>query len=508
MSLPDNFISRIIGYSFFPAPGGGVPENLPQRIAVFGEGNTADQAGFDTAPFPFTTAKQVGDKYGYGSPLHQQARILRPQNSNVLGGVKTVVYPQIEEVAAAATVATLGVTGTATANAKHFLVVNGRKSLDGKPYSYSVVSGDTDAIVRQKIIDAISAVQGAPCTAVENATDIDFTSKWKGETSADLSIEIDVDGNSAGMVYAAVSVVAGTGVADIQTSLDLFGSVWNTIVTNPYGSEAATLAIYETFNGVPDKENPTGRYNATNFKPFICLTGLKLSTEAALIAITDAAARKDQVTHEFAQAPNSKAWECEAAANLAVTFASQWQEDPHSTNGGVSYRDMPISSDGDIGEMKDYLVRNELAQKGCSTVSLVNEKYKVEDPFTTYHPEGENPPAYRKSRSLNIHWNVEYQWRIIVETSIQGKTILKDGEASTVDNTIALKMVKQLVISHNKNLNLKALITDLEFADDSITVSLGSNPSRLDIKRGYKITETADVISTEAEVSFFVSQTI
>jgi phage tail sheath gpL-like len=198
-------ISRIVGYAIKKGNFQTVTPYLPQRIAILGEANTANQSGLTVAPFEFTTAREVGIKYGYGSPLHQMARILRPVNSTGVGGIPTVIYPQISDAGATATVIKAGITGTATANVTHYIVISGRDGLDGEFYAINIALGDNAAAVEAKIIAAVNGVLGCPVTAADNSGDIDFTTKWEGVSSAEVNISYDTNGNAAGLVYAEIS---------------------------------------------------------------------------------------------------------------------------------------------------------------------------------------------------------------------------------------------------------------------------------------------------------------
>lgn len=502
-AISQDRVSRVLGYKIKKANFRPDTPYLPQKIAILGEANNANQAGLDTTPFEFISAKEVADKFGYGSPLHQMARILRPVSGGMIGGIPTIIYPQISDVGATATMIKLGiaVATTVTENATHKLIINGRNNIDGISYAFDVVKGDVQADVQQRVIDIIAGVLTAPVTAVANLTDIDITTKWNGISSTEFNIEVDVQNKPAGVIYSEISKTDGAGVVNIVTSLDLFAENWNTLVLNPYGD--SKWEDLENFNGVPDPDAPTGRYNPIQFKPFVALSGSVLSTKAALIALTDASARKSQVTNVLCPAPNSKGFTWEAAANMAVTHILIAQDMPHLGNGNKAYPDMPIPIDENIGDFADYENRDYLVKRGCGTVLLKADKYFVQDFVTTYHPNGENPPKFRKVRDLNIDWNIGFGWLMIMERDIQDKALVGDDSAVRVDNTISPKQAKQLVISFiNEKVGL-ALINDAAFSEDSIEVGVNqTNPARLDVFFRYKRTSTADIVSADVEVDF------
>lgn len=496
-------VSRVVGYKLKPGNFDNNTPNLPQRIAILGEANDANQAALETTPFEFISAGEVGEKYGYGSPLHQIARILRPVSGNLVGGIPTVIYPQISNVAATETTIKIGVAvaTSVTENATHKIIINGRDSIDGSSYDVNLVKGDLAAAVRQKIIDAITNVLYAPVTAELNVDDIDIKTKWNGATSAELNVSIDVGDKPAGVVYSEISKTDGTGAVDIVTSLNLFGENWNTMVLNPYGSDA--WDDLEQFNGVPDKDNPTGRYNPVAFKPFVAYTGLTESDKDNLAAITNASARKSQVTNAVCPAPNSDGFSWEAAANVIALTALIAQDSPHLGNGNKGYFDMPVPTDEDIGDFADYDGRDFLVKKGCSTVLLKNGVYTIQDFVTTYHPDGEMPPKFRKVRDLNIDWNIAFGWLLIMERDVQDKAIIGNDNPVRVGGTISPKQGKQLLISYISDKASLALINDVAFSEESIQVGVNAtNPARLDFFFKYKRTSTADIVSTDAEVDF------
>ncbi len=171
-------LSRVSGYEINKGFFTNETPNLPQIIAIFGEANTANQSGLTTTKKEVTSAKEAAQLYGYGSPIHQMMRILRPLSGDGVGGIPTVVFPQISSESATETEREWTVTGTATANATHKVIVNGRDGLDFQFYDFNVVVGDTATVVAGKIKDAINGVLSAPCSANNTAGVVTITSKW------------------------------------------------------------------------------------------------------------------------------------------------------------------------------------------------------------------------------------------------------------------------------------------------------------------------------------------
>ncbi|MEN9914208.1 MAG: Flavobacterium phage, partial [Bacteroidota bacterium] len=358
-------LSRTTGYAIQRGKFNNDTPYLPQRIAILGEANTSNQSGLTVNPIEVTSAAEAGALFGYGSPIHSVMRILRPLSGDGVGGIPTIVYPQISDVGASATTRTWTVTGTATANTTHKVIVNGRDGLDYKGYDVNIATGNTPTVIAGKIKDAINSVTNAPCTATSALGVVTITSKWKGATSAELYIAFDLGTISAGLSYSQTATVNGAGVVSLAPTLALFGDEWNTLVINTYGT--AQFDTLEAFNGVPNDVAPTGRYAGLIYKPFTAIWGSVLSDKTALATITDNASRISQVTNALAPAPNSKGFTWEAAANGAYLAAIVYNNTPHIDISNFAYPDMPVPSDGNIGDMRDYVNRDFLVKKGCST---------------------------------------------------------------------------------------------------------------------------------------------
>lgn len=498
-AIPDSLKTRAVGYQTLNRTFSTQTTNLPMRVALLGEPNTANVSTLDTAPFIPTSLKQVGDKYGFGSPLYQMARILLPVYGGGISSLPIVIYPQAPASGATATSIVLGiaVASTVTKTITHTLRIAGRDNIDGARYDFTVTEGMNTAAVVGALTDCINNVLSAPVTAVAGTGISTVTTKWKGLTSAQLQIEIDTNGDAAGIVYSETSRTDGTTTPSITDALGLFGNEWNTLICNSY-SVATIYAELEVANGTP--ESNSGKYTTTTFKPFLAIAGYTEDTATTLAAITNATARQDQVTNVFATAPNSKGMDYEAAANAIVLAASIANETPHLGIAGKSYPDMPVPLDGNIGDMATLENRNYLMLRGCSTVLLENGKYTVQDFVTTYAPSGEIDPKFRYVRDVIVDWNIGYGWKIIVIRDIQDKAVVKDGSAVRVGDVTSPRQTKALLIGYLKECEAIALINDSQYSIDSSSVTVST--SRLNVFFQYKRTSTANQVSTDAAVDF------
>lgn len=473
---------------------------LPQRIAILGQANTANQSGLTIDPVEVTSANQAGELFGFGSPIHRAVSILRPLSGDGVGGIPTIVYPQVSG-ASSQTSRVWTVTGTASANATHFVVVNGRDSIDFKSYAVNIVNGDTATIIAGKIKDAVNAVLGAPCSAVNALGVVTFTSKWSGLTSAELNISFSLNGNSAGISYSETSSTNGSGDVDLSATLALFSDEWNTIVINTYGQ--SKFSQLEDFNGVPNDVNPTGRYSGLIFKPFIAYAGSVVAGKDALALITNNSSRITQVTNVLCVAPNSKNFSFEVAADTVLGLAPILQNQPHLDESSIVYGNITLPTDGNIGDMKDYNNRDFLLKKGCSTVMVKKGQFSVQDLVTTYHPEGEVPLQYNYVRNLNIDFNVAFKYKSLEALNLTGKTIAADNQNVFVSGVIKPKEWKSIVFGLFDELAEIGLIVDPEFSKRSVVVNVSTiNPNRFETTFSYKRTGTVRIASTTAKAGF------
>lgn len=495
--------SRVFGYQINKGFFNETAQNLPIVIAVLGEANTANQGTLSTDKKQVTSAKEAAELYGWGSPIHQQIRILRPVGSEGVGGIPTIVFPQISDGGATATEHEWTVTGTATDNATHTLVIAGRRSVDFQNYSFSVAKGDTPTIIAGKMRDAINGVLSSPATATAALGVVTITTKWEGATSAKLVTNVDNNAIAAGLTYSQTSATNGAGTINLAATFAQFGEDWINVVLNPYGDDDTILTALEDFNGIPDDENPTGLYVGRVFTPFVALFGSTLDDKDDLAAITDAAARIGEVTNVLCPAPKSDGLPSEASANACALFAKIAQNNPELDVNDKGYPDMPVPDNGLIGDLSDYENRDFLVKKGCSTVILENGVYKIQDFVTTYHPQGETPLQYAYVRNLIVDWNVKDGYSSLERIHVADHVLLESGQVSGAPKTVTPKQWKAVLFDYLDDLAVRALIREPGFSKNSLGVIISEvNPDRFETAFSYKRTGIGRIGSTTVKAGF------
>lgn len=492
--------SRVSGYKIKKGYFQNETPNLPQIIAILGEANDTNQSSISTDKREVTSAEEAGRIYGYGSPIHQIMRILRPVDSDGVGGIPTIVFPQLKEEGATKTEIVFAITGTSSKSSTHSIRIAGRENLDFQSYNFSISKNDTAAMIAQKIVDVINKNLSCPVSAtVVSTNSVSIKTKWSGKTSAELQVGLNNNADNSGITYSQTTRTDGSGSVDILDALNQFQNDWITCVINPYKDDV--FEFLEQFNGTP--EQSSGRYSPNVFKPFMSFSGYTDSSVENLVSLTDNEDRQNQVTNVICPAPNSEGFTWEAAANVVRLFARIMQDSPESDINGMSYPDMPSPLNSDIGGMSEYNNRDLLIKKGCSTVIFNKGSYEVQDLVTTYHPEGENPLQFNYCRNLNLDWNVYDAYNILEKSKLRDKVLIKNDQLTESKNAIKPKEWKAVLYDLFDNLGQRALINEPSFSKNSLQVQVPSdNPNRFNTYFKYKRTGIARIESTTAEAGF------
>ncbi len=158
-----NNVSRAAAYGLEAGVDTNNSALLPQKIAVIAEMNTANQAT-PLTPTVITSLKKAAELYGYGSPMYQGLREIVGNTTN-----EVTAFPVLEAVSATPKTDNITVSGTATANTTHTLLIEGKSGTDFGSYDINVVTGDTAATVAGKIETAINETLACPLSAVSGA---------------------------------------------------------------------------------------------------------------------------------------------------------------------------------------------------------------------------------------------------------------------------------------------------------------------------------------------------
>jgi phage tail sheath gpL-like len=491
--------SAVVGYKITKGNFALSTPNLPQRIAILSEANTDHQTGLDLTPFQANSVSDVAARLGAGSPGYLAMRILTPLQGGGLSGIPIWIYPVASASGATATVSSITIGSTAQLNATHIIRIAGRESLDGQSYSVNILKNDAPPAICAKYVAAINAVYGSPVIAtIVTGNILTLTSKVKGTASV-FKVYVNVNGNTAGVTYSIVTV-AGTLTGDVATALGKFQGDWNTIVINPY-NDATTLSLLESINGRPDPVNPTGRYSAITFKPFISFYSVQDSDPMSGEA-TDIATRLNDCTNVFCPAPNTFITPIEVAANVAVLVAQTAQNTPNLDVNDMAYPDAPVY--GALGSFYDYNYRDSCVKAGISTVDMSGSDLIVKDLVTTYNPTDEITPQFKYVRNLMLDWNIRYGYRLLEQVNVINHTLVPDGTVVIAENTISPAQWKGILHSMFDDLADRGLIADASFSKDSLTVGISqSNPDRFETFFRYKRTGIARICSTTAEAGFY-----
>ena len=112
-AVDQSAVARVLGIeTLFQDLRAGQVTFLPQRVVLLGQGATASTYSLDKRQV--TSALEVGETYGFGSPLHLAALQLLPVNGGGLGTVPLTILPLADD--ASGTTADGDISGVGTMN--------------------------------------------------------------------------------------------------------------------------------------------------------------------------------------------------------------------------------------------------------------------------------------------------------------------------------------------------------------------------------------------------------
>lgn len=460
---------------------------LPQRVAVVGQGNTA--ATYSTDKVQLSSALDVANTFGFGSPLHLAALQLFPNNGDGVGTIPVTFYPLVDDGSAVAAAGDITPSGAATGAASFRVRVN---NILSEPFV--VASGDSVAVITAAITAAMASTLELPVTAADGTTTVNLTSKWAGESANDLYVEVVATSeDNSGITFAITQPVGGLVNPDISAALAQVGNVWETMVLNCLNvSDTTTLDLYSTFG--------EGRWGALVRKPLVVFSGETSTTVAAAITVPDA--RKTDRTNAQLVAPGSNDLPFVVAARQLARIAVRANNNPPFDYGSLPADGLTPGADGD---QWTYPERDQAVKGGSSTVEVKDSVVNVADVVTFYHPTGDPTPAYRYVVDIvklqNILFNLDLEF---AKTEWDGAPLIPDNQPTVNPSAKKPKTAVAAVSAILDSLGLNAIISDPETAKARTFAEIDAgNPKRLNLTTTVQLSGNTNIKSIDLNFGFF-----
>lgn len=456
---------------------------LPQQVAVIGSGSTL-ATYTPNVPVSFTSAAAVGTTYGFGSPLHLAVLELLPPNGDGLGTIPMTVYP----LAASGTAATFTITAAGTLNTDQTYTVTINGVTTGP---IALTTADTTTTAATAISDAITAALNVPVTSASAIAVVTTTAKAGG--SWGNGVDIAVNGTIDGMTFTVAVGVTGASNPSVQPALDQITNKWETMIVNCWEStDAPNLNLYQTFGD--------GRWGVLIKKPLVVTTGTVETVVATLTGIGDG--RKTDRVNSLAVVPGSTNLPLQLAARQVARIAPIANNNPPLDYGGQSLTGITPGADGD---QFPYVDLNTLVKAGISTTELIDGIATMSDTVTFYHPDGEDPPAFRYVVDIVKLQNIIFNLNVIFESAEwNGAPLIPDDQPTTNRDARKPKDAISVVAQMLDGLGLLAIISDPAAAKALISAVINSlNPKRLDLSVTVQLSGNANVISIDLLFGFF-----
>ena len=487
MSVSPSAISRVTGVAVkFKNFNTGNVQMLQQRLAVIGVGNHG--VTYTTEKYECQgNASEIGDKYGYGSPLYLAALQLFPLVGKG-AGFPVTFYPLAEGSGAVQATGKIEIEGTATEAGSAKIVIGGQKT------TIAIASGDTKTEIFAKIKDGIDGVLAMPVTAANGDDALTLTSKAAGEVGNLIKTRIECAVN--GLTFTVTQLTGGVKDPDVTPALDKIGEIW----------ETAILPCFDYKN--KDRLDTTmlyckGRIDDLEKKPVLCYWGCT-DDYATRTAVTDA--RPDDWCNPLLVSVGSSELPYVVGAKFLVDdILTTANENPAQ---GYKGKAEGLEA-GDDSLQENYNTRNVSVMKGSSTNIKSGNVAELNDVVTMYHPASEGKyPSRRYVVDIIKLMNIIYNVRLIMEADeLKGAPLVEDATVTSNKTAIQPKTVKTWFLNLAKSLADKAIIQDVETTKNGLEVAIDSeNPKRLNVTFPVKLSGNVEVTSTDIYFGFYVGK--
>lgn len=485
MGVDASAIARVVGIeTAFLNLRGGQAAQLPQQVVLIGQG--AILATYPLTPFVATSAAQVGDTVGFGTPLHLAALMLLPTNGDGLGTVPLTVIPmEADPASGAVSAGDITPTGTQVGTANYTVTIAGIESAP-----FQVLDGDAGTDLEARIATAINANVNMPMIATAGVDVVDLASKWEGLSANDMTVV--VNGPSNGITFAITQPAGGLDTPDVSAALANITTVWQTLIVNCLQlGDSSVLDLYSAFG--------EGRRGPLVKKPLVVVTGSQESSATAT-AITDL--RKSDRTNSVVPAYGCPNLPCQIAARAVARMATQANNNPPVDYGGAQLTGLVPGPDA---SQETYTQNDASVKAGASTTSVVDGVIVLLDTITMHHPDSQDPPAYRYVVDIvkvsQVIFNLDV---IFVSPEWDGAPLIPDDQATTNSAARKPKDAKAAVNAMIDSLALAAVLSDPATAKKlTIAVIDSGNPKRLNVTITVQVSGNANIISIDLNFGFF-----
>lgn len=494
MGVDKSAVARVLGIEtkFQPAAGGGT--FLPMRIYVVGQGATG--ATYSLDKFRATSHAAVGDRVGYGSPLHRVARRLFPDSGDGVGSIPVTFAPLLDDSAGQEAIGLIVPTGDAQGRGSLSLVVSNTRTPP-----IPVEDSEPIQVICQKIVQAVNEVLEIPVRAqlANEGVAVALLAKWRGPTGN--AIHVDIESNISGVTFAITQPSGGEdGPAPnaVTAALARMGNVWETLVLNCQDIEAS---------GVLDaiQEHGEGRWGTLVRKPYVAFTGSTVTAAVDAIGVSDQR-RADRINCQLV-APGSKDLPFDVAARQLARIARVANNNPPKDYGSQKATGLVPGPDE---HQWDYVERDLAVKGGSSTIEVKDGVVNIADVVTFHHPTGVPTPPYRYVvdiiKVMNALFNLDVAFS---REEWDGAPMIEDDQATENPAAKTPAMAKGVVFGILDFLALQAIISDPDAAKARCEASISTqNPKRLNLRVPIKISGNTNIISADLLWGFHFGQSV
>ena len=487
MSVSPSAISRVTGVAVkFKNFNTGNVQMLQQRLAVIGVGNHG--VTYTTEKYECQgNASEIGDKYGYGSPLYLAALQLFPLVGKG-AGFPVTFYPLAEESDAVQATGKIEIEGTAIEAGSAKIVIGGQKA------TIAIASGDTKDQLYIKIKDSIDSILAMPVTVNADNESLILTSKAAGEVGN--LIKTRVECVVKGLTFSVEQFSGGVKDPDVTPALENIGEIWETAILPCFDYKNTdrldTVMIYGK-----------GRWEDLEKKPLLCFWGCT-DDYATRTAVTNA--RENDFINALVPSVGSPELPYVISAKAMVNDILTTAND----NPPQGYKGLLEGLEaGDDSLQENYGTRDASVKKGSSTNIKSGNVAELNDIVTMYHPASEgNYPSRRYVVDMVKLQNIIYNVRLIMEADeLKGAPLVEDTTVTSNKTAIQPKTVKTWFLNLAKNLADEAIIQDVNTTKEGLEVSIDSeNPKRLNVVFPVKLSGNVEVTSTDIYFGFYVGK--